>query len=112
MNWDTLIWLILWSAALLSLRGVIANFRGASQSVLLALNISALLSAISAVAFYVGSFYYLRWYEPILLFVLSMLFSSILSPFVDRWVGRHLMASVAAIVWPIPAYLAWQSIAP
>ena len=84
-------------------------FRVGSQGFLLALNLSTLLGSIIIIGLLVWSGFVIAWYWPFLLFLGGTLVGSLLFGFLDAAMGGLAM-TLLGFVWPVFAYLAYQSI--
>ncbi len=79
------------------------NFRGASQSFALALNISAFAGMVTGFAYLVYYGWSVVWWAPVVIFVIG-LFAFILGFLVERVLGTFALSLGGFIGWPASAY--------
>lgn len=83
------------------------NFRGASQSFALALNISALLGMATGLAYLVYYGWSVVWWAPVVIFIVGILVS-MLGFIIERAVGAATLSLSAFVGWPVSAYLMFR----
>lgn len=76
------------------------NFHGASQTYLLALNISVLLGSLVGLGLLIFYGYVTAWYWPFALFAIASLGGGLLFGLFDNLVGQLGMSMAAFIGWP------------
>ncbi len=91
----------------------ISKFRGRSQVFEFFLNLSALMAMICGLAFLVYYGWNVRWYLPILLFILGLIALAIWFMIEALLKVRDLafiMSMTAFIVWPVAAYFMFRAV--
>jgi hypothetical protein len=83
------------------------NFRGASQSFALALNVSALLGMATGLAYLVYYGWSVVWWAPIVIFIIGIV-ASMLGLLIERIVGAMALSLSAFIGWPVSAYFMFR----
>lgn len=81
----------------------VKNFQGASQSFVLALNISVFAGMLTGLAYLVYYGWSVVWWAPILIFVIGLL-ASMLGFLVEHVVGSLALSLGGFIGWPVCAY--------
>ena len=81
----------------------VKNFRGASQSLVLALNISAFAGMLTGLAYLVYYGWSVVWWAPIVIFVIGLV-ASLLGFLIERVVGSLALSVGGFIGWPVCAY--------
>lgn len=87
----------------------VKNFRGASQSFALALNISAFAGMLTGLAYLVYYGWAVAWWAPVVIFVVGLL-ASLLGFFLERVVGSLALSAGAFVGWPVSAYFMFHYI--
>lgn len=82
----------------------VKNFRGASQSFALALNISAFAGMLTGLAYLLYYGWSVVWWAPIAVFLIGFVASSVLGFLVERVVGAFALSLGGFIGWPVCAY--------
>lgn len=81
----------------------VKNFQGASQSLALALNISAFAGMLTGLAYLVYYGWSVIWWAPIVIFVIGLV-ASTLGFFLERVVGSLALSLGGFVGWPVSAY--------
>ena len=81
----------------------VKNFRGASQSFALALNISTVAGMLTGLAYLVYYGWSVVWWAPIVIFVIGLV-ASVLGVLLERIVGSFALSLGGFIGWPVSAY--------
>ena len=84
------------------------NFRGESQWFLFALNVSALLGVITALAYLVYYGWSVAWWAPIAILAIGVLVAGFLGVLVERLVGALAVSCAAFVGWPLAAYFMFR----
>jgi hypothetical protein len=83
------------------------NFRGASQSLAVALNVSALLGMATGVAYLVYYGWTVVWWAPIVAFVVGLM-GTILGALIERATGALALSLFGFVGWPLSAYFMFR----
>ena len=82
----------------------VKHFQGASQSFLLALNISALVGMLAGICYLVYYGWSVVWWAPIVIFIIGLV-ASVLGVLLERFVGTLALSLGGFLGWPLCAYL-------
>ncbi len=87
----------------------VKNFHGASQSFVLALNISAFAGMLTGIAYLVYYGWVVAWWAPLVIFVIGFI-ASLLGFFLERVVGSLVLSLAGFVGWPVSAYVMFHYI--
>lgn len=89
----------------------IKNFHGASQMMLLALNLSAAGGVLTGLAYLIYYGWSVVWWAPVIIFVLGLI-ASIFGFFAERLVGSLALSLIAFVGWPVCAFFMFYFVPP
>lgn len=85
------------------------NFRGGSQAVVAALNLSALIGMLTGISYLVYYGWMIKWWVPIVA-VGAGLIATFPAAMVEKYIGTTTISFVGFIGWPLSAYYAFYYI--
>src|SRR5690349_21308356 len=88
----------------------IRTFRGSSQSLALALNISSLMGTLTAITYLLYYGWHVIWWAPIPILISGMLSATLVRILVQGEVGLTMLSATAFIGLPISAYFMFSLI--
>lgn len=87
----------------------VKNFRGASQSFALALNISAFAGMLTGLAYLVYYGWVVAWWAPIVILIIGLI-ASLVGLLFERVVGSLVLSVAGFVGWPVSAYVMFHYI--
>lgn len=85
----------------------IRKFHGASQAVLLALNISVTVGMLTGLAYLIYYGWSVVWWAPILIFLIGLV-TPLFGFWVERLVGAFALSLAAFVGWPVCAFFMFK----
>ncbi|MCB1893542.1 MAG: hypothetical protein KDF48_15110 [Rhodocyclaceae bacterium] len=85
------------------------NFKGGSQSVALALNVSAFAGMVTGIGYLAYYGWSVAWWAPIVIFVIGIL-ASMMGMVVERMTGALALSLAGFLGWPLCAWFMFRAI--